>query len=161
MQWSPVYHFSASTWFNQPLHSVFEFFSNAGNLQRITPPWLHFEIQTPQPIAIEKGALIRYKLKLYGLPMPWLTEISAWEPPNRFVDTQLKGPYKQWIHEHRFEQHNGGTTVYDSVHYAIYGGPLAYPINALFVRRNVRSIFNYREEQLKDLFTHRPAGMEE
>jgi ligand-binding SRPBCC domain-containing protein len=84
----------------RPLEIVFPFFADAGNLEILTPPWLRFEIVTPRPIAMRAGALIEYRLRLHGVPLRWQSEITAWEPPHRFVDEQRRGPYRAWIHEH-------------------------------------------------------------
>ena len=92
----------------RPLREVFDFFADAGNLERITPPELNFHITTPQPIDVKKGALIDYELKLRGIPIRWRTEITQWNPPFDFVDTALKSPYKQWIHLHTFEEGDAG-----------------------------------------------------
>ena len=91
-----------------PRDEVFEFFANATNLERITPPELNFHIITPQPIDIKKGALIDYTLKLRGIPITWKTEITQWNPPFDFIDSALKSPYKQWIHLHTFEEGENG-----------------------------------------------------
>ena len=96
-----------TTVINKPLSEVFEFFSNAENLNKITPPDMQFKILTPLPIIIKKGTLIDYKIKVNGIPFNWQTEISEWEPNKRFVDKQLKGPYRVWIHEHTFEEKDG------------------------------------------------------
>jgi ligand-binding SRPBCC domain-containing protein len=90
-----------------PLVDVFEFFSDAYNLEEITPPWLHFSVQTPAPIEMKRGALIDYRLRLHGIPIHWRTEITAWEPPFRFVDEQLRGPYRYWRHERRIFEYRG------------------------------------------------------
>jgi ligand-binding SRPBCC domain-containing protein len=136
-------------WLPKPIQEVFEFFSDAGNLQLITPPWLNFEILTPRPIAMRAGARIDYRLRLHGFPVRWQTEITAWEPPFRFVDEQRRGPYRVWIHEHRFESRNGGTRVEDQVRYRPPGGRL---IEWLFVRRDVNRIFAFRRQKLEELF---------
>lgn len=136
-------------WLPVPRDVVFPFFADAGNLERITPPWLKFSILTPQPIVMRVGAFIDYKIKVRGFPMRWKTEITAWEPPHRFVDEQRKGPYRQWIHEHRFEEKDGGTLVIDNVRYRAPGGPW---VERLFVRPDVKRIFAYRQERLSELF---------
>ncbi len=134
--------------------SVFPFFADAANLETITPPWLRFRILTPHPIEMRRGALIEYRLHLYGIPMRWLTEITAWEPPCRFVDEQRRGPYRKWIHEHTFTERDRGCEVIDFVKYAVPGGAL---IDRLFVGRSVRQIFDYRTRKLAEIFAGRPG----
>ncbi len=134
------------------LETVFHFFSNAENLNRLTPPHLDFEILTPLPIIMAKGTLIDYQLKIYKMPVKWKTEIIAWEPPYRFIDSQLKGPYRKWIHEHKFESVGDETKMTDTVEYAIPGGIFSPTINNLFVRRDIQKIFNFRESQLLTIF---------
>lgn len=136
-------------WLPRPRAEVFPFFADAANLQAITPPWLDFRILTPGPIAMRPGALIDYRLKLRGFPIRWRTQITVWEPPFRFVDRQLKGPYRQWVHEHSFEEKDGGTLCRDRVDYAVPGGAL---VNRIFVQRDVETIFAYRRGQLERLF---------
>ncbi|HYG63160.1 MAG TPA: SRPBCC family protein [Thermoanaerobaculia bacterium] len=128
---------------------VFGFFADAGNLQAITPDWLRFGILTPLPIEMRQGALIEYRLRLRGIPLRWKTGITAWDPPRRFVDEQLRGPYRLWVHEHTFREADGGTLVGDYVRYAVLGGTL---VNKLFVERDVRRIFEYRQERLRERF---------
>ena len=136
-------------WLPKPLDEVFSFFSDARNLQKITPPWLDFRVTTPGEIVMREGALIDYKLKVRGVPLRWRSEITAWEPHGRFVDSQLRGPYRSWVHEHRFEEKDGGTLVTDEVEYSVYGGEL---IRRLFVARDVEKIFGYRTEKMQELF---------
>ncbi len=136
----------------RPRPEVFAFFADAGNLEAITPPWLHFHIVTPQPIAMRQGALIDYHLRLRGLPITWETEITAWDPPRRFVDEQLRGPYRLWIHEHTFEEDGDGTIVNDYVRYAIPFGFLGRLANRVMVARDLRVIFGYREARLREAF---------
>jgi ligand-binding SRPBCC domain-containing protein len=134
----------------RPLPDVFEFFADASNLNEITPPWLHFAIRTPGPIAMGVGTLIDYSIRLKGVPIRWRTRIAAWEPPHRFVDEQLRGPYALWHHEHTFDEHNGATTIRDRVTYAL---PLAaLPGAGLVHRRIVRP-------DLERIFTFRRAAM--
>ena len=132
-------------WLPRPIGEVFEFFADAHNLETITPPMLRFEALTPAPIRMGAGTLIDYKLRLRGIPMRWRSEITAWEPPHRFVDEQRRGPYSMWVHEHTFEEKDGGTLARDIVEYAVPGGAL---VNRLFVARDVRRIFEYRTERL-------------
>lgn len=134
----------------RPRDEVFDFFSRAENLERLTPANLRFRILTPLPIEMREGALIDYRLRLNGIPLKWRTLISTWDPPNVFVDTQLKGPYRQWIHTHRFtDAGDGRTLMEDEVRYRLPFGPLgmiALPI----VRRQVQGIFEYREKALAE-----------
>lgn len=125
---------------------VFAFFADALNLQRITPPWLGFRVLSPAPITMAPGARIEYRLRLHGLPLRWLTQISEWEPPRRFVDVQLRGPYRLWQHTHSFEPEAGGVRVRDTVRYALPLGPLGELANAAFVRRDLARIFDYRQQ---------------
>ena len=129
---------------------VFEFFSNAENLEALTPPWLRFRILTECPIAMRQGCFIDYRLRVRGIPVRWRTEITAWEPPSRFVDEQRRGPYRCWIHEHIFEEHPDGTLVIDRVNYAVWGGRV---IDRLFVRRDVETIFAFRRQKLLQIFS--------
>jgi ligand-binding SRPBCC domain-containing protein len=134
---------------SQPLEYVFPFFADAGNLETITPPWLRFEILTPPPISMRAGTLIQYRLRLHGIPLRWRSEITAWEPPHRFVDEQRRGPYRTWIHEHTFAACAGGCEVRDFVRYAPPGGWLG---DFLFMRRDVKKIFEYRVVRLCEIF---------
>ena len=142
-----TFRLSSEVWLPRPIEDVFGFFSDARNLEALTPPTLRFEILTPSPIRMEVGTLIDYKLRLRGIPVRWRSEITAWEPPYRFVDEQRRGPYRLWVHEHRFEAKDGGTLAKDLVEYAVPGGAL---VNRLFVARDVRGIFEYRTEKLRE-----------
>ena len=144
-----IHVFATELWLPRPRETVFDFFADAHNLQEITPDFLDFKILTPQLIPMRAGTLIDYKLRVHGIPLRWRTEISAWEPPQRFVDRQLSGPYRQWIHEHRFVEQEGGTLCSDEVRYAVWGGDL---VNRLFVRRDVGTIFEFRRKKLLEIF---------
>ena len=137
-------------WLARPRAEVFNFFSDARNLESITPSFLHFVTLTPGPIEMKAGTLIDYKLRVRGFPMRWRTLISAWAPPFRFVDEQLRGPYRQWIHEHTFEERDGGTLAVDVVRYSVLGGAL---IDWLLVRRDVERIFEFRQRRLREIFS--------
>jgi ligand-binding SRPBCC domain-containing protein len=136
----------------RPVDEVFRFFSEAGNLEEITPPWLGFRTLTPGPIRIAAGTRIRYRISLHGAPVTWTTEIRHWNPPSRFVDVQLSGPYQLWHHTHRFEACNGGTRMIDVVRYRLPLGPIGRLVNALVVRRDVRRIFDYRRRRIGEIF---------
>lgn len=124
---------------------VFPFFADAHNLEAITPPLLRFEVVTPRPIPMRVGTVIQYRLKVHRIPVSWLTSIQEWDPPHRFVDVQVRGPYALWHHTHDFEPtEDGGTLMTDTVRYAIGFGPFGDIAHRLFVRRDVESIFEFR-----------------
>jgi ligand-binding SRPBCC domain-containing protein/streptomycin 6-kinase len=127
-----------------PLAETFAFFGDPLNLEAITPPWLRFRIlQTPP--ALERGAILRYRLRLLGIPVTWRTEIAAWEPPHGFVDIQTNGPYDRWEHTHALKEVDERTTlVRDRVRYRV---PVAAARPA--VRIALRSIFDYRAEVMR------------
>lgn len=136
----------------RPRKEVFEFFADAGNLERITPPELNFQIITPQPIDIKKGTLIDYQLKLRGIPITWKTEITQWNPPHDFIDSALKSPYKQWIHLHTFEEGaNGETIMRDIVRYRLPFEPLG-DIAHFYVKKELAYIFDYRYKVIEEIF---------
>jgi ligand-binding SRPBCC domain-containing protein len=128
---------------------VFEFFADAGNLNLLTPAWLRFKFLTPLPVAMQEGLRLDYRLRIRGVPVSWQSEITVWEPPYRFVDEQRRGPYRYWIHEHRFAPLDGGTEVSDEVRYAVPGGKF---LHDRLVRPDLRAIFRFRQEKLSDLF---------
>jgi ligand-binding SRPBCC domain-containing protein len=135
----------------RPPDAVFAFFSDARNLEAITPPLLRFRVVTPAPIVMRRGTLIGYRLRVRGMPVRWLTEISEWEPPHRFVDIQIRGPYALWQHTHTFEPDGHGTLMRDVVRYRVGFGPLGALATALLVRRDVEAIFDYRAQQVPGL----------
>lgn len=143
---------TAEQHFAGPPESVFEFFADAANLEAITPPWLNFQILTSLPIVMESGTLIDYRLRLHWIPVRWRTEIAEWEPPHRFVDQQLRGPYRLWRHTHTFEPTSDGTLMTDSVEYSVPGGRL---INRWFVEPDLRKIFSWRRKCLTERFATR------
>lgn len=134
-----------------PRERVFAFFADAANLERITPPELQFSILTPLPLVMMQGTLIDYRLKLFGFPFTWKTRITAWSPPDYFIDEQLNGPYRQWIHRHTFtDGPDGSTHIDDEVRYRLPLAPLgeaAYPL----VRKQLERIFDYRQESVTSL----------
>ncbi len=131
------------------ISEVFAFFSDAANLERLTPPWLKFQILTPQPIDMRPGRLIDYRLRIRGVPVRWQSEITAWDPPHGFADESRRGPYKYWRHNHTFEPCEGGTRVIDEAHYGVPGGGL---VHWLAMGRDVRMIFHYRQLALTEIF---------
>ena len=139
---------STHVWVPRKRPDVFALFADAFQLERLTPPWLRFRVLTPSPIEMHKGRLIDYQLRLHGFPVHWRTEITGWEPPVRFEDSQIRGPYSLWAHTHTFEEVDGGTLVRDRVVYRVPGGSL---VNRLFVQGDLRRIFSYRHEKLPGL----------
>jgi ligand-binding SRPBCC domain-containing protein len=131
---------------------VFEFFSAARNLELLTPPFLNFRIVTPEPIQMRHKAHIEYRIALGGVPMRWLTEISVWEPNERFVDLQLSGPYRYWHHFHEFRDSPHGTEMRDVVDYELPFGTLGALAHSLFVKRTLQSVFEYRREAIARVF---------
>jgi ligand-binding SRPBCC domain-containing protein len=142
---------SASQWVPLPPDRTFAFFADAGNLERITPPFLGFAILTPLPIAMGEGTLIEYRLRMMGVPMGWLTRIESWEPGRSFVDVQLRGPYTRWRHQHTFQPADGGTWVRDRVEYALPFAPWSRPVHPMFVRPALERIFTFRRHAIRRL----------
>ena len=151
MEWRlmRVHEFRSEVLLPRLRDEIFAFFSDASNLDAITPPWLHFRTSTPGPIEMRRGALIDYQIRLRGFPMRWRTKIIVWEPPTRFVDEQVRGPYRKWIHEHTFEERDGGTLVRDRVRYAV---PFDSFLHPWLVRPDIERIFTYRTDKLRQYF---------
>ena len=132
----------------RPIEEVFSFFGDPANLEAITPPWLRFKVLDCSEGPLRRGSKIDYRLRIRGIPIGWTSLISRWEPPFAFVDEQLRGPYRSWVHEHTFEEQDGETLVRDRVDYSILGGRI---VNALFVRRDLERVFAHREQSLRAL----------
>lgn len=141
-----------------PAERAFEFFAQARNLAVITPPWMGFDVITPEPIEMRPGALIDYRLKLHGVPVRWRTRIEVWEPPVRFIDVQVSGPYALWEHTHTFERDGEqGVVIGDHVRYAIPLGLLGRIAHAAFVKRDLERVFDYRERAVAERLQPEPA----
>lgn len=146
------YRISGQQYFDRPVEEIFGFYSDAFMLERITIPSIIFRIVTAGPIGMKKGVLIDYQLRWRRIWMRWRTEICHWDPPFAFTDQQLKGPFRRWHHQHRFEPVAGGTLVTDDVHYRV---PATWLLHRSFIRPDLKAIFDYRFDQLDILF---PAG---
>ena len=134
----------------RPLAETFAFFADPWNLEAITPAWLRFRIVTA-PARVAGGALIVYRLRLFGIPIRWRTEIAEWKPPRSFTDVQRAGPYPLWVHTHRFRSVPAGTEIFDHVRFCLPGGPLAPVVYRLVVRRWLDEIFDFRRSRLAEL----------
>jgi ligand-binding SRPBCC domain-containing protein len=141
-------------WVPRPIDQVFPFFCDVQNLERITPKWLHFR-NVGRPGEIQEGARIEHKLKICGLPVTWVSEITHWDPPYGFVDEQKKGPYRLWRHEHHFREEKEGTVCEDVVKYAVLGGEI---VNRFFIAPDLKKIFDYRQEKLRKILSSAMAA---
>lgn len=138
---------------SRPPVEVFSFFADARNLERITPPFLRFRLVGALPDRVEQGTLIRYRLRLHGIPIRWLTRIEEWHPNRRFSDLQLRGPYRYWHHTHEFEpDRSGGTLMRDTVRYAMRAGPLGRLVRRLLVEGDLQRVFDYRRDEIARIF---------
>ncbi len=138
-------------WISRSIDDVFAFFSNAKNLEAITPSWLGFRILSREPIVMQAGARIVYRLYWHRFPLRWISEIRSWNPPTSFIDVQLRGPYSLWHHTHTFQPVDGGTLIRDAVEYALPFGILGRLAHAAVVKANVNAIFDYRAQKVREL----------
>ncbi|UCE84326.1 MAG: SRPBCC family protein [Deltaproteobacteria bacterium] len=144
-----THQFKTSVTLPLGIDQTFAFFADASNLEKITPPELCFHILTPQPIGMSEGTEIDYRLRLYGVPLYWRSRITNWSPPHRFVDEQIQGPYRLWVHIHRFHEQNGNTTIMDDVWYQLPlwpFGEVVYPL----VSGQLHRIFRFRKQAIRN-----------
>ena len=147
-----LYTLESNQFINKPIEEVFQFFSKPENLSVITPAKLGFKILSPTPIKMEVGRLIDYNIYLMGIPIHWRTLITDYEPPNMFVDQQIKGPYAMWHHTHTFHKVKGGVEIKDRVVYSIPFGFLGRLLNYLWIKRDLNNIFLHRKKVIDKLF---------
>ncbi len=141
-----------------PLEEVFAFFSDPRNLARITPPWLSFRIHGPAPNPIAEGSRIEYRIRWTVFRLRWVTRITRWRPPAEFEDVQEMGPYRTWIHTHRFTRRGAAVRMEDHVEYALPFGVLGRLVHRLRVRRQLEEIFAYRTRAIEQIFGKGPAA---
>ena len=147
-----THHLHREIRLERPLEEVFPFFADPANLEEITPSWLNFHVVGSSTPDIQEGTELDYRLRLHGIPLRWRSRISVWEPPCRFVDEQVRGPYAMWRHLHTFERCSrdaNATIARDWVEYRAHGGPL---VHRLFVARDLRTIFDHRLRKMNELF---------
>jgi len=137
----------------RPLKEVFAFFDRPENLGALTPPDMGFRILTPPPLEMRRDAVVDYIVTVSGLPVRWTTLITDYDPPHRFVDLQLRGPYAWWHHTHEFEALAGGTVIRDTVRYGMPFGPLGELAHALAVQGRLQRIFAFRDRVIRAKFT--------
>lgn len=148
------YHLEREQIIDRSRRETFAFFSDARNLEALTPPFLKFRILTPSPIHMSEGTMIDYRIVLHGVPIKWRTLIETWAPEEKFVDTQLSGPYALWRHTHTFADTGDGRTIMkDHVEYAIPFGPLGRIVHGLFVHASIQQIFDFRAEMITTLLS--------
>jgi ligand-binding SRPBCC domain-containing protein len=143
----------------RPLDEVFAFFSDASNLEALTPSFLRFRILTPMPVPMHTGARIEYRLSLFGVPARWKTRITDWQPGVRFVDEQESGPYTLWRHTHEFEAQGQSTIIRDRVEYLEPFGPLGRLAHVLFVKRTLDRVFDFRRDATAKLLGPAAPGL--
>ena len=144
--------FNQHQWVERSKDEVFDFFSKAENLEKLTPETLSFKILKKSTPNMQKGMLIDYKLKIHGIPCKWKTLISEWEAGDYFVDTQIKGPYKEWIHKHSFSERNNGTWMRDQIKFKTPFGRFGFLIAGFFIMKDLKGIFSYRKQAIEQIF---------
>ncbi|MDD9930358.1 MAG: SRPBCC family protein [Candidatus Marinimicrobia bacterium] len=149
-----TYNINSKQVVNRPLGDVFEFFSRPENLEKITPKNLGFKILTPKPLVMKQGAVIDYTIKLFKVPIHWRTLITSYEPSHMFVDEQMKGPYTLWHHTHIFKETEEGVEILDRVVYAIPFGILGRILHFLWIKKDLKNIFDYRKKIINQFFSN-------
>jgi ligand-binding SRPBCC domain-containing protein len=142
--------FEASQVLPRPLQEVFDFFLSPANLVRISPPELHMALVEGPPL-VELGSRIVLKGRRWGIPQRVVSEITAFDPPASFTDTQVKGPFRKWVHTHRFEAVPEGTRVHDRVEYEPPGGLLGLVVRTALIEQDLQWVFEYRTKKLTEL----------
>jgi len=144
--------FESETVLKAPLNEVWRFFSDPRNLARITPPSLRFRIVDAPDRSLRRDDRVVYRIRILGIPMTWVTRITDWDEERMFADAQEKGPYRTWVHTHTFERLDDGVRMRDRVHYELPLGFAGRVAGGWFVRRQVRTIFAFRERTIQGIF---------
>ncbi len=147
-----VQNFSVSQFVPDKIENVFNFFSAAQNLEKITPDFLNFKVKNMSSEEIEKDTIINYKLKIHGIPASWQTQIVEFKPLEMFIDNQNKGPYSMWQHTHTFTPVKNGTLIEDRIKYKIPGHLIGLLALGSFIRKDVTQIFRYRVKSIQSKF---------
>ena len=142
-------------WLPRPRPEVFAFFADPGNLARVSPPPADLRWLAPPPASLGAGAVLDFSIRLCGLPVRWRVFVREFDPPYRFIDAQLWGPFARWEHRHLFfEGPPGdatGTWVEDRVTYRLPLGSLGRLAHALGAGRSIARVFDYRARRLQEL----------
>jgi ligand-binding SRPBCC domain-containing protein len=135
------------------MEKVWGYFSAPQNLNEITPPDMNFEIVAGGDVRMYEGQIIEYRVEfIRGIRSLWLTEIAHVSDGEYFVDEQRVGPYRFWYHEHKFQRVDAGVKMTDHVTYAAPFGLLGDMVTALWIRRRLESIFDFRYRRIAELF---------
>ena len=151
----PIYRLDASQTLSTDIDAAWQFFCDPHNLAVITPPEMRFEITGEPPSVVHPGLIITYRLTplpIVPLRVSWATEISQVNAPCFFADDQVAGPYALWHHEHHFQEIDGGVRATDLVHWSLPLDPISAPIANLAVVPQLRQIFRFRAQKLRELF---------
>jgi ligand-binding SRPBCC domain-containing protein len=143
-------------WIPQPINEAFAFFKEATNLEKITPDEMNFKVLKQSTENIEEGTVLNYSLSVHKIPMRWKSKITHWNPDSKFSDVQLNGPYDYWVHQHEFEEKDGGTLIKDHVRYKVPVGLAGDLIANRFIRNDLEKIFTYRQKKINEMFNKIP-----
>jgi ligand-binding SRPBCC domain-containing protein len=141
--------FEKTLTFKRPLAEVFDFFLAPANLTRVSPPELHLQL-VDGPERLQLGSVITFKGRRWGIPQRVVSEVVVLEPNVCLVDQQRQGPFRKWIHTHRFAAVAHGTQVHDHIEFEPPGGLLGLLVTADFISKDLEKVFAYRAEKLHE-----------